>query len=418
MDTSTSKVGAFCLAILCVFFVTVSGVSAPAQANDSEAELGIGGLVLKQSPNIEMKSEDLYLSRDEVRVRYRFYNNSKSDVRTIVAFPMPKIPAPGEDDDLEVPYVFDAEERLNFRTSVNGVEVKTQIERMAIANGIDRTDALRRFGVSLDPMQGEDSLKLLPRQTLNELINLGLINRSETYSEGQSSYASFSPNWTLKVSYFWEQIFPAQSELIIDHRYRPVVGGSVPFKGTREILRDSPEQRRKYCIEDGFLKAIRRDKSYSERWLSYILTTGANWSGRIGKFRMVVDKGAPDNLVSFCASGVRKIGPTQLEVKAKNFVPKKDMEILFLIPARNLQDPADVPTDSMDLTSSSCEDLWYRRNSIFKSAGYCFKTARAIKAFGNAGCSYDSQDDVPLSENDRQNIRKIRHAERSKICGR
>jgi YARHG domain len=34
----------------------------------------------------------------------------------------------------------------------------------------------------------------------------------------------------------------------------------------------------------------------------------------------------------------------------------------------------------------SCPELWFHRNSIFKSAGYCFHTPRAIRVFGNAWC--------------------------------
>ncbi len=388
----------------------------PAQANDSEAELGIGGLVLKKSPHIEMKSEDLYLSMDEVRVRYRYFNKSTNDVRTIVAFPMPDItPPPREDDDLEVRYVFDLEKRLEFRTSVDGVDIKTEVEQKVIANGVDQTDVLKQLGVSLDPRQGEELLGRLPPQAQDELLKFALVRRSERFSDGTSLVASISPNWTLKTSYYWEQIFPARSELVIDHRYRPVVGGGIPLP--RTLLIESLD-RRKYCIDDELLRAIRRGRSYSQGWLSYILTTGANWSGPIGSFRLVVDKGAPDNLVSFCGSGVRKIGPTQFEVKAKNFVPKKDIDILFLEQDRALQESDAALLDSNELASSDCEDLWYRRNSIFKEAGYCFKTARAIKAFGNAGCSYDSQGDVPLSETVRQKIRLIQRAEKSKRCRR
>jgi hypothetical protein len=35
--------------------------------------------------------------------------------------------------------------------------------------------------------------------------------------------------------------------------------------------------------------------------------------------------------------------------------------------------------------SMSCDQLWYARNAIFADAGYCFKTKRAIRAFGR-GC--------------------------------
>ena len=36
--------------------------------------------------------------------------------------------------------------------------------------------------------------------------------------------------------------------------------------------------------------------------------------------------------------------------------------------------------------AQSCGELWYERNSIYKAAGYCSRTQRAISAFGNAGC--------------------------------
>ncbi|RYF94972.1 MAG: DUF4424 domain-containing protein, partial [Caulobacteraceae bacterium] len=42
-----------------------------ALANDSTAELAAGGLVLKKTDSIEMRSEDLYISQKEVVVRYR-----------------------------------------------------------------------------------------------------------------------------------------------------------------------------------------------------------------------------------------------------------------------------------------------------------------------------------------------------------
>ena len=56
-------------------------------ANDSSAELTNTGLVLTQSPAVEMRSEDLYISAKRVRVKYRFANTSAADVSMVVAFP-------------------------------------------------------------------------------------------------------------------------------------------------------------------------------------------------------------------------------------------------------------------------------------------------------------------------------------------
>jgi len=46
----------------------------------------------------------------------------------------------------------------------------------------------------------------------------------------------------------------------------------------------------------------------------------------------VVDKGAPANLVSFCADGVKKISPTQFEVRHTNFTPTRNVSIVILQP--------------------------------------------------------------------------------------
>jgi hypothetical protein len=61
-------------------------------------------------------------------------------------------------------------------------------------------------------------------------------------------------------------------------------------------------------------------------------------------------------------------------------------------------------------------ELWYERNSIYKAAGYCFRTPRAISAFGNAGCVYDSEYDVPLSPRQRRRVQSIRALERDLGC--
>jgi hypothetical protein len=64
----------------------------------------------------------------------------------------------------------------------------------------------------------------------------------------------------------------------------------------------------------------------------------------------------------------------------------------------------------------TCADLWQNRNQIYKSAGYCFRTQRGIRTFGNAGCQYDDLNDVPLSVNLRRDVAEITRFERIKRC--
>jgi hypothetical protein len=65
-----------------------------------------------------------------------------------------------------------------------------------------------------------------------------------------------------------------------------------------------------------------------------------------------------------------------------------------------------------------CDELWAERNAVYADAGYCFKTTKAIKAFGNAGCKYDEMADVPLSPRDRKKVAEIQAQERANRCPR
>lgn len=71
---------------------------------------------------------------------------------------------------------------------------------------------------------------------------------------------------------------------------------------------------------------------------------------------------------------------------------------------------------AQDYGAWNCRDLWMERNQIYKDAGYCFTTPRAIRAFGNGGCMYDRQSDVPLSQNQRRIVQAIIRAERFNGC--
>jgi hypothetical protein len=63
-----------------------------------------------------------------------------------------------------------------------------------------------------------------------------------------------------------------------------------------------------------------------------------------------------------------------------------------------------------------CDDLWVQRNSIYKAYGYCFKTPKAIAYFGNAGCQYDYEGDIPFSYADKSRVLAIKKQERALGC--
>lgn len=67
-------------------------------------------------------------------------------------------------------------------------------------------------------------------------------------------------------------------------------------------------------------------------------------------------------------------------------------------------------------SAQSCQELWVERNSYYKDASYCFKTARTISYFGNQGCMFDNEASVPLPRSVRARIAQITWLERRNGC--
>jgi hypothetical protein len=149
------------------------------------------------------------------------------------------------------------------------------------------------------------------------------------------------PTWDVYTHVTRKQVFPVGKTVEVTHRYAPMIGGSVAGSLLPELRKEFPGNIRQYCIDQAFLAAFDKKVAvqrknpdapmpYSETWIGYVLSSGRNWRGPIKQFRLVVDKGKPENLVSFCMSGVKKISPTQFEVRRTNFEPKGDLQILIV----------------------------------------------------------------------------------------
>ena len=48
--------------------------------------------------------------------------------------------------------------------------------------------------------------------------------------------------------------------------------------------------------------------------------------------------------------------------------------------------------------NAACDILWQIRNQMYHENGYCFRTPRGIRAFGNAGCRHDDINEVRLNQ--------------------
>ena len=311
----------------------------PVRANDSAAELSIGGLQFLRSNTIAIESEDLRISLDRVQVRYQFANTSDKPVTLTVAFPLPDIDL-SEGESIALPSS-DPVNFVDFATKIDGTPAKFQLDQRATVGGKDVSALLRQFKLPMLPI-GKSEIRVadLPEATRLKLADEGLLMPAGTNDKGRQQYAAA---WIAKTSAVRQQTFPADRKVVVEHQYRPSVGTSSDtilrwvLRNNKSLSAEVQRYRKQYCITDAFLADLdkRAGKGQlnaamiQERRISYVLTTGANWAGPIRSFKLAIDSGG-DRLVSFCAGRLKPISPNAMEFSADDFTPDQDLKILIL----------------------------------------------------------------------------------------
>ena len=322
--------------------VAILAVAGAARANDTEAVLGAGGLTFAKSAALRMESEDLRLSRREVRIAYVFRNLSDHAVTTRIAFPLPDVDV---GDMSETPHRFHLAGRdggiVNFRLIVDGRERMASLEARAVnTEGRDVTELLRRFRIPLIGARSEDevarALNSLTPAAVKTLAAADAVYADEWKTPGDVKH----PAWRVRAAYHWLQTFPARGDVRIEHRYQPVLGGlpAVPLKDvtTANLANEGvwPDEKRGWCLTPAVVRQAsgpntRRPMAIA--WLEYVLRTGANWVGPIGHFRLEI-AADPSGVVSTCpvpGLDLQRRGAS-LTAERANFTPTSDIAVLFL----------------------------------------------------------------------------------------
>jgi hypothetical protein len=311
-----------------------------ASANDSTAELSIGGLTFTRNADVSMESEELTITPEFVTVRYVFLNQGQKPANVTVAFPLPDIDLADADN-----YAIPSDDPVNFvafQTKVDGKPVTFTINQRALLGEKDVSAKVKNAGLPTFPVGAQQSrITELSKEVKDRLSEEGLLIPAGTSADGQPLHGAA---WTVRTSIVRQQTFPPGKPTVVEHRYRTSMGVSFDTylrKALRENAATAAEFKRyrsEYCVPDELLRGIDRIaggvegnvQKLRERRITYVLKTGANWAGPSKDFKVVIDKGLPERLVSFCLDGVKKISPTAFEVRKKDFTPERDLKILLI----------------------------------------------------------------------------------------
>jgi hypothetical protein len=344
-----------------------------AYSNDTTATVAAGGIQYKKSPDISMDEEVLKISLDKIDISYRFFNHSNHVINETIAFPLPRVKNwtgfPSWDEDYiahkfisDNPIDKDSQHMINSDSIYNS-NLKTWIENAPFINftrmvnnetygyhyriqafdpsGNDITATLYKNNIPLSVpylMGYEEAGELEHNQALKEkLKTLQLLDKKN------------NPIWTTQTTYFWNQQFAPNKEIISGHSYKPGTG----YLWLSQTNKNSnPKSLNNLSISGGiqetnlnnycptktdeatilrYLQGSGESKTLRVYEIQYILTTGANWNGPIKKFRLEITPPKSDMPVLFCWPGkLEKTKDGKIVSNIENFIPKNDLKILFV----------------------------------------------------------------------------------------
>ena len=324
-----------------------------AHANDGFGGLTATGLEFRDSP-VQMLSEDLYLSLDKIKVSYVFRHDGDEDLEGEVIFPLPPVNLGSLfESDFALTYEDLAKENIvGFTAKVDGKPVKVKVDRIAVIEpdydesrpasasydtpGKDITATLAKYKIPLsyDFAKVSAALGALPSAAKQELAAANIASFDD-----EVAY----PLYSLIERYHWTQVFPHGKDLKVEHEYKAAPPGGIfiwrnPKGPDAEYVQSLVKT---YCIDDGTQKAIEKalvktDSDDGAYWngmayyLDYVLKTARTWNGPIKDFKLTIDKGKADSVISLCIDGIKKTGPTTFVVEKKDFTPDEDISILIV----------------------------------------------------------------------------------------
>jgi hypothetical protein len=306
-------------------------------ADDSSAALGMGGVAFTQSADIKMTDEDLSISPKNVSIRFVFTNESGHDIDTVVAFPLPDINTAEFSNSPIGTVTNDPVNFVGFSVKQDGHPIAVSVEQKATMNGRDVTAVIKSVGLPVNIISG-DGYKLLLALSPAKRKILTSADLAE-YDDNNNAL----PHWIVRTRFYWHQHFPAGKSVVLDEHYQPVTGQF--FFGGGDFAQGGAgdDAWKAYCIDNATRTALRarvaaklKADPHAGGYLNgfetdYVLSTGNNWKGPIGRFHLTLDKLKPDSVLSLCWDGkLKKTGATTFEDTRENFAPKSDIKLLVV----------------------------------------------------------------------------------------
>lgn len=349
--------------LVALLILVVTALS-PAVANDSELGTPTGSFVVSKNPHIAMRSELLQISLNKIRVEYVYENTSDEAQNIIIGFPVARFDYDYGTSPL--PHT------LKVRTWIDGQEYEYENSEFKPDEEC-RSRWLERNGIFDDAgycFQYQRSLKvfdndgcsgqevdLTPAQRTRierlrseeRALGCSFIERPDVPQVDYNTWANYYVGNT--TTYVRQQQFEPSSTVKVVHEYVPDISGGIFYYRTNDF-RDLDEYSEYDFFTDVYLQcatqsdalvaveAWERHLEYEKKFghsapmddivswniIDYILTTGTNWRGPIGHFRLEIFDENP-LLISTCFEGLERVAENRYVFETLDYVPTENLSV-------------------------------------------------------------------------------------------
>lgn len=361
-----------------------AGVIEDARAEETISELTQTGLDLSATP-LTLDSQEVVIGQKTIDLKYRLVNPTAAPVETTLTLPFPDIDFSDPDSAWAIPGANPAN-FVGLAAKIDNQAATFDIAQSATVDGRDVTATLQQNGLSLIPVGAfHNQLAALSPDARSKLANAGLIAQSGTSAAGAPIYV---PRWTAHGRASKPLTVAPGKAVAVSLRYLTSIGIArdtvlrEPLRSQKALANEVERRKADYCVDHAVLAGVDKIVTTAveemtkplepipaaapfdlsdmfsntpesskpetpktppvvrifpeanvaelrERRIAFDIGAGAPASP-IKSFRLVVDKGKQDRLVSFCLDNLKRLSATAFEMRATNFHPTGLLRVLSI----------------------------------------------------------------------------------------
>jgi hypothetical protein len=307
-----------------VALATAAFAAAPSAPGPAYVAMAVPGLSIASHQDLTIEAIDIGVSLNSVTYSYRFGNTGTAPLILATSVSLPSLkPSESEHRTYRIA-AGNPENFIGLSIKADDKPVNAKVIIHAFALDVERTEELKALNLPLVPFGPEidNALKGVSADVLGRLIRLGLVSPPDELNTPRSA------DWTLNVTYAWDQVLAPDKTTTISMTFQPMSGNFELNADTVGVLDDLKEDA---CVGEQVVKTLRAKAAKSPTPVTEIAISIVNptrWLPTPSP-TITVQKPKPDTVVALCATNV-KTYPSQVTAKIPDDEDSEELRVLLI----------------------------------------------------------------------------------------